>query len=255
MISAAWGNALGWALLHSLWEGAAMALLLAVLLSVVQSSRMRYTAACLSLLAIVAAFLFTVVQERPRHTTVSRVRVYHPAIQDEHSTSFLKPLPGTDPPQYLALLWMAGVVLFHLRTLVSWIAAQRLGRKGVCVAPPFWQQRFVELRRRLRLPQAVPLFEYCFARVPVVVGFLRPVVLVPLGMLAAMPLSQVEAILLHELAHIRRRDSLVNLLQAVAENFLFFHPAVWWISRVICGEREHCCDDLVIAVRIKSSLA
>jgi len=75
------------------------------------------------------------------------------------------------------------------------------------------------------------------------------VILLPLDLLAGMPAGQLETILLHELAHIRRHDYLVNLLQTVAENLLFYHPAVWWISRVIRTEREHCCDDLVVAVR------
>ena len=80
-----------------------------------------------------------------------------------------------------------------------------------------------------------------------VVGYLRPVILVPVGMLTGMPANQVEAILLHELAHIRRHDYLVNLVQTVVEGFLFYHPAVWWISGVLRAERENCCDDLVVA--------
>ena len=89
--------------------------------------------------------------------------------------------------------------------------------------------------------------ETCLAEVPVVVGYLRPAILVPVGMFAAMPASQIEAILTHELAHIRRHDYLVNLLQTIAGQLLFYHPAVWWISRVIRTERENCCDDLVVA--------
>ena len=85
------------------------------------------------------------------------------------------------------------------------------------------------------------------ANVPVVIGYLRPVILVPVGMLAGMPASQIETILLHELAHIRRRDYLVNLMQTMVESFLFYHPAIWWISGVIRAERENCCDDLVVA--------
>jgi GWxTD domain-containing protein len=83
--------------------------------------------------------------------------------------------------------------------------------------------------------------------VPFVVGYLRPVILVPVGLLAGMPAQQIEAILLHELAHVRRRDYLVNLMQTVVEGFLFYHPAVWWISGVIRTERENCCDDLVVS--------
>ncbi len=75
------------------------------------------------------------------------------------------------------------------------------------------------------------------------IGHLRPVILMPVGLLAGLPAGQIELILLHELAHIRRCDYLVNLLQTSVENLLFYHPVVWWISGVIRAEREHCCDD------------
>ena len=112
-----------------------------------------------------------------------------------------------------------------------------------------WQERLAALSAAVRLSAPVVLLESCRVDVPLVVGWFRPVILIPLGLLAGMPPEHVEAILLHELAHIRRRDYLVNLLQAVAENLLFYHPAVWWISGVIRAERENCCDDLVVAVR------
>ena len=91
------------------------------------------------------------------------------------------------------------------------------------------------------------LLESCLADVPMVIGHIRPVILMPVGLLAGLPAGQIEAILLHELAHIRRYDYLVNVLQRSVEGLLFYHPAVWWISRVIRAERENCCDDLVVA--------
>ncbi len=101
----------------------------------------------------------------------------------------------------------------------------------------------------MRVSRPVALLESCRVDVPVVIGYFRPVILAPVAVLAGMPAGQVEAILLHELAHIRRRDYLVNLLQAVVESLLFYHPAVWWISSVVRAERENCCDDLVLAAR------
>jgi GWxTD domain-containing protein len=127
------------------------------------------------------------------------------------------------------------------------MAAQRVRGRGVCRAPDPWPQRLQHLSALLRVSRPVALLETCLADVPVVIGYLRPVILVPVGLLAGMPAAQVEAILLHELAHIRRRDYLVNLLQMVVEGFLFYHPAIWWISGVIRAERENCCDDLVVA--------
>jgi uncharacterized protein (TIGR03435 family) len=85
-------------------------------------------------------------------------------------------------------------------------------------------------------------------QVPTVVGWLRPVVLVPVGALGGLPAEHLEALLLHELAHIRRHDYLINILQSVAESLLFYHPAVWWVSGHIREERELCCDDLAVSI-------
>jgi GWxTD domain-containing protein len=148
---------------------------------------------------------------------------------------------------WLAPFWILGVAIFHLRSLASWMAARRLRRTGVCLAPDHWRERLDRLRARVRLSRPVTLLESCLAEVPVVIGYVRPAILMPVGLLAGLPVGQVEAILLHELAHIRRYDYLVNLLQAAVEGFLFYHPAVWWISGLIRAERENCCDDLVVA--------
>jgi GWxTD domain-containing protein len=244
-------NAFGWTLLHSLWEGAAVALALAAALGVIRSSRARYAAGCAAMLGILAGFVFTAALEMPERTAITTVIPRVPAVSDggQSLSGLTAHFGAADLPPYLAALWIAGVVLFHLRSVASWMAARRLRRRGVCIALEFWQRRLAELRESLRLGEAVTLLESCLAGVPVVVGYLRPVILVPVGMLASMPAGQIEAILLHELAHIRRRDYLVNLLQTVVENFLFYHPAVWWISGVIRSEREHCCDDLVVATR------
>jgi len=104
------------------------------------------------------------------------------------------------------------------------------------------------LSTQLRLSRPILLMESCFADVPMVLGHLRPLILMPVGLLAGLPAGQIEAILLHELAHIRRWDYLVNAVQRLVEGLFFYHPAVWWISRVICAERENCCDDVVIAM-------
>lgn len=120
-------------------------------------------------------------------------------------------------------------------------------RTGVCAAPDHWQQQLNSLARRLRLSRPVALLESCIAGVPVVIGHARPVILMPIGLLTGLPSSQIESILLHELAHILRYDYLVNMLQTSIEGLLFYHPVVWWISSVIRTEREHCCDDSPIA--------
>ncbi len=251
-VHSALGAAIGWTLFHSLWEGAAVALLLAVALRVLRSSRARYRIACLAMLAILAVFSYTFVRVIPgAHASVQTLTgpgSYGGLDGAQHS---IRPPGGFQAADFLPWLtpfWVAGVMLFDLRTLVSWMAARRLRQRGVCYAPDPWQQRVRQLSELLRLSAPVELLESSLATVPVVVGYLRPVILIPLGLLGGMPVQQIEAILLHELAHVRRRDYLVNLMQTVVEGFLFYHPAVWWISGIIRDERENCCDDLVVAM-------
>jgi TonB family protein len=139
------------------------------------------------------------------------------------------------------------VWIFVLVQAFGWISLSRLRIRGVCSAPDRWQNELLRLRARLRMTRPVRLLESCLADVPIVVGHIRPAILMPIGLLAGLPVGQIEAILLHELAHIRRHDYLINVLQRSIESLFFYNPAIWWISRVIRTERENCCDDIVVA--------
>ena len=148
---------------------------------------------------------------------------------------------------WCAALWAVGVAVLSLRLLAGWTQVQRLRRRGTVPADGRWQMRLEGLARRLGIRQAVQLLESTLAEVPAVVGWLRPVVLVPVGVLAGLSTAQVEMILAHELAHIRRQDYLVNLGLTLFETLGFYHPAVWWIARCVRAEREHACDDLAVS--------
>lgn len=243
-------KALGWTLFHSFWEGAVAAVILAVALCAVRTSRGRYAVACLAMLVVVVAFIITFTLAMPSARGAEKPTgtiSLAPAGESRGFSGALTAFDASDVLPWLAPFWIAGVMLFHLRGVAGWIAAHRLRHRGVCPASDVWQERLAVLQARLRVAKAVALMESAVADAPVVVGYLRPMILTPVGMLAGMPASQVEAILTHELAHIRRHDYLVNLLQTVVEGFLFYHPAIWWISGVIRAERENCCDDLVVA--------
>jgi len=149
--------------------------------------------------------------------------------------------------QIIVTVWF---LIFALKSVLAASGLLYLRKVARQVSTPEmkWIVRFYELAERMQIGQEMELRESAQVAVPMVIGFLKPVVLVPLGMLANLPAAQVEAILLHELAHIRRRDYLINLVQIFCENVFFFNPAVWWISRLIREEREHCCDDLAISV-------
>ncbi len=249
-------EALGWTLFQSLWEGVLIAAALAVVLAAVRSPRIRYTTACAALLLMLVVFAVTLIHLLPdtrdgvgsrtalpldvrRYPTDARAGVRKPAWDAVVSTIV----------PWLAPLWMAGVCFFYLRYSAGWIASSRLRRRGVCSASASWQALTTALAAELKVSRPVVLLESLLADTPMILGHLRPVILVPMGFLSGLPPGQVEAILLHELAHVRRADYLVNVCQRVIEGLLFYHPAVWWISRVIRTERENCCDDIVVAVR------
>lgn len=150
---------------------------------------------------------------------------------------------------WLAPMWIAGVCIFYLRYAAGWLSLCRMRQRGVCNAPNSWQRSVTRLAVELRVSRPVVLLESILAETPVVLGHFRPVILAPLGFLAGLPPDHVEAILLHELAHIRRSDYFMNVCQRIMEGLLFYHPAVWWISHVIRAERENCCDDMVVDLR------
>src|ERR1039457_350005 len=247
-------KALGWSLIHFLWEGVLIALLLAAVLFFCRrgSARLRYALCCLALTAMVTGFALTVVLSLPQHRAVgpASIRV-HPrpfgpllVQQGPAAWSWQTSLASVLP--WVAPFWMAGVLVFYLRSLGSWMVAQRLRRAGVCAASSGWQTRLHRLCERMQLSKPVVLLESCLVDVPVVMGFLRPVILMPMGLLAGLSTDQLESILIHELAHIRRWDYVVNLLQNLVEGLLFYHPGVWWVSGQVRAERENCCDDVVV---------
>ena len=148
----------------------------------------------------------------------------------------------------LVLGWLCGVAALTLRLISGWLWVQRLKSHGASPAADGWQHIVARLSRRLHIAHHVRLLESTLVDVPTVIGWIKPVVLLPASALAGLSPQQLEAILAHELAHIRRHDYLVNLLQTLVETLLFYHPAVWWLSRRIRVERENCCDDLAVSL-------
>jgi type II secretory pathway component GspD/PulD (secretin)/beta-lactamase regulating signal transducer with metallopeptidase domain len=149
---------------------------------------------------------------------------------------------------YVVLGWLAGVFGLSAWHLGGWTQLQRLKRRMVREIGNPLQHRLKELSGRLGVHRAVGLLESALVEVPTVVGWLRPVILLPASALTGLRPEQLEAILAHELAHVRRYDYLVNIVQTVVEILGFYHPAVWWVSHRIRVERENCCDDLAVRV-------
>jgi beta-lactamase regulating signal transducer with metallopeptidase domain len=169
----------------------------------------------------------------PEHTTTGSL-----AMRIRRGAASLEP--------FLVAGWLLGVLLLSLRFLAGWAAARSLVRREVSPAPDHMLATLARLCERLRVSRPVRLMQSAALAVPTALGAVRPVILLPLCAAVGLSPEAVEALLAHELAHIRRHDYLVNLLQTAVETLLFYHPAVWWVSRWIRAERENCCDDLAV---------
>jgi beta-lactamase regulating signal transducer with metallopeptidase domain len=260
-------QALGWALLHLLWQATIVAGILAAVLALVprENANTRYVASISALTLVFLLFLGTAARAydpgaRPitpvpasaqvTSLEVENVPVLIAAIATEGWRERLVSGVATarqSLPSVVAI-WLAGVVLLSARLLVSWMRARTLVTHGVVEASPQWQRAAARISEALGLKRAVRLLESAKVEVPSVIGTLRPVILLPASTLTGMSPEHLEMVLAHELAHIRRHDFLVNLLQAFVETLMFYHPAVWWMSRRVRVERENCCDDLAVAV-------
>ncbi len=259
-----WANALGWTLLNSLWQGLLIVFLLMITLFFLrkQKAAMRYRIGVSALALLLMVNIFTFVsyssQTTYRHTkATSSLEILTPASHHFTANDWLIEPSGqswqTNTFAFfdhymplLVLLWLVGMSLLSLRFIGELTVIQYLRHRQVLKAEAHWQQQLEVFSKRLRLHKKVALLQSLRIASPIVVGILEPVILVPLGMLNNLPPKQIKGILAHELAHIKRHDYLVNLLQSLAEVLYFFNPAVWWLSSYIRTEREHCCDDLAI---------
>lgn len=255
-------SALGWTIVHSLWQGAAAALLFLGLRRTLRDPRWRYGAG-LALLAVLALA-----------STATFLSVYHP-VQVSHlrlAPAIQAAAPGSMLPviqegavsdaapstwallrfygerflPYAVLVWLVGVAFLLVRFAGGLWQVGRLARSGNGLLPAPWQERWHALSAACGLRRPPTVRESARVQVPTALGWWKPLVLLPLGLIANLPADQVEALLLHELAHIRRRDFLANCLQSVLDILYFHHPAVRWLSTAIREERENCCDDVAV---------
>jgi beta-lactamase regulating signal transducer with metallopeptidase domain len=279
---AVWLTQIGWLLVHSLWQLALLAVLALTLHRALQrrSASIRYLVLLTALALMVAAPIGTWVSQSPGEGRSVTARFI--ANISLSSSALIKTAVAEGPAQLsgkrtarpeqgaqslefvrnsvaslwtavqqrirpwlpeIVALWVLGVLAAAFRPLLSWSRVQQLRSQGTSPVPDAVQKLAARAAERLQLGRAVAVRQSTLASSPVVVGYFRPVVLLPPCVVTDLPPTQLELILAHELCHARRHDYLFNLLQTVVETLFFYHPAVWWLSRQVRIERENCCDD------------
>lgn len=255
-------HAVAWTLLHFLWQGAALAAMAAAAMAFCSRATARYAIALSALVTMLAAPLATLVvfsqtqsdddrastdygrSNSPVHVSANRAA----GAVDSLAPGVRRNLSSGNSFPWLVEVWLAGVAFFSLRSAGGFFLLERQRRKLSTNVNARVLEMCQTLQRRLGLEWAIRYCEGVGLQAPAVIGWFRPVVFLPLRALTGLSQKQLELVVAHELAHIRRLDPFVNVFQVVAEALLFYHPAVWWLNRRIRAEREHCCDDVAIAL-------
>src|SRR5438094_597556 len=252
-------QALGWTLLHFVWQGAALAAIFAVANTICRQATTRYALAVITLVLMMAA---------PAITFTELTQQKDPAVRygaQGASASAEKPVQGVSvaarpsapapetPASHPAVTlfveaWFLGVVLLSLRTAGGLFLIERIRRKELRPVGRELYLKCIALQLKMGFERVIRYCECDRLDAPAAFGWIRPVVLLPVRALSGLTEDQIEAVIAHELAHIRRLDCFVNLFQIAVETLLFYHPAVWWVSQRIRTEREHCCDDEAVAL-------
>ena len=273
-------TSIGWAIIHSLWQGGAISLATAALLAAARNARpnVRYV---ISLSALASMLVFPIatamrtvdstevfsLSSEPLPVDADVVAPVSPTTGASQAPAVSGPvapvpsgLPGSPTAArnvvmrtletalpWLVVVWLVGLLLASARLIGGFVRTRRITRKATSPASRALEIRIERICGVLGITRAIRALESAAIDVPLVIGAIRPVIVVPVSLISGLTPLQLDMLLAHELAHVRRHDYLVNLLQTIAETLLFYHPAARWISDRAREEREHCCDDIAIA--------
>ncbi len=248
-------QALGWTVLHSLWQAFAVALLLAAYLLAWQKTdaRKRYAAGNVALgsilLLALGTFSFYLNKSQAEPEPASEIWSEDGELLGHYFTEGNAGFFSEYFTEHLPLIvsvWCIGLVFFMLKLMGGLLYIQQLKTRMTSPLPSEWQEYVAMLCGEMNIRRPVQLLESALAQTPMVLGWLKPVILLPIGAVNHLTPTQVEAILAHEMAHVLRQDYLLNLLQSLVETIFYFNPAVWWVSAHVRTERENCCDDIAV---------
>ena len=249
-------TALAWSLLHFFWQGAAIAALAAVAMALFRESTTRYVIGVSALVLMLLSFVVTFAYVRGAPVGAGAEGAAYASVirADDAPPSaafvvppFERPAAAARDLAWVARVWLGVVCLLALRVACGLLLLEHLRRRSLAALPVEIVERCLALQRRLGISRVVRYCECRLVTVPSVIGFLRPIVLLPMRALTGLSAEQLEAVIAHELGHIKRFDVAVNFFQVVVETLFFFHPAVWWLNERIRADREECCDDIAIA--------
>jgi beta-lactamase regulating signal transducer with metallopeptidase domain len=259
-----WTQIVGWTLIHFAWQGAIVGLLTAgvLRLSRHRSANARYIVACVALMIMLASVILTARMLAGPDVSLGSAVIEPAAVVSSGAFSAASTKQPGDAVTLgtgawnridalvpgIVLVWLAGVAVLLLRMAAGLLRVRQLQVNAFAAGESRWQSTTEQIARRLGIHTRVRVAETTQVDAPTALGWLRPVILLPIAALANLTPVQVEAILTHELIHIRRHDYVINVLQTITETILFYHPAVWWVSRQVRTEREHCCDDVAVQV-------
>ena len=245
-------SAFGWSMFHSLWQGAIIYGLLFICLMTVPrlTARLKHDLAFGAICLMFGSFLLTFASILNVPATDLTLTLNEQVVL---STERTLPMEGTNLIflaehyfPHLVTLYAIGLLVQIVVLVYGYRKLERLKRAVHVCVPPLWQERFQLVLSRLQLKKHVTFKLSDKVNVPLVIGFFKPIILFPVSMATQLDLQQVEAVLIHELSHVRRNDFLLNLIKTAIETVMFFNPFVWLGSRFIGIEREHDCDDLVV---------
>jgi beta-lactamase regulating signal transducer with metallopeptidase domain len=260
-------QSLGWTLVHFCWQAAAIALVYSLADDVLSKARSqtRYLLALGAMLLMLASASVTLTYEETRgHIELSSPITFSSAAKATVGSTASTDLPPSTPlnlggaatqPMLLHLsrflpwldfAWLLGVACLSTRTIGGWRLVERLRRSAIVEPPESVRVNFARLCKRFDITRHVTLRISPSVAGPLAMGIVRSLVILPASALVALTPAQLEAVLAHELAHVRRADYLWNLMQTMVETLFFFHPAVWWLGRRLRRQRELCCDDVAV---------
>jgi bla regulator protein blaR1 len=250
-------QALGHTLVYSLWQAFIVFICLRLILKFIPNAaaRVRYLLSYFAYAGIALWFLITLFgqlwsmqnqlmyQDLISQNALQQIQ-FRPSSDHNFATFSFTFLNNYLP--FITGFYLLGIVWFTARLLLNYFKTSQLKIKATISLEPKWQQRVLHLAEQINIQKKVRAYFSRYIETPVMIGFLKPVILLPVATLNHLSVQQFEAILLHELAHIRRNDYLFNLLQSLIDTVLFFNPFTWWISKYIRDEREKCCDEMVL---------